>query len=426
MGVEEEFTCKQWDMTFWYKNELNDHLKSKHGIADPIKHEREEKQKRLAELQKKKQQQQAALSQVKRPILQNGMRPPPPKPSMHTRSLASSILQNRGNDMLRRFADRSGTLKNINGIRSSMIPGRIPPRVGGGKLRTKGTAGFQFRDGVFICVNCGKEFTDGQQMVKHSYCKLDKSKVKKNEKKREAERRRKEKKERKKDKKSKRRRSRRGGSVSSLESDSEEEIIAATEDENDTETSDKEIIVAESDKKDKKKGYWTPYLLWSKRKRKEINKEEPDLSFAEVSKAISIGWKEVTAEETRQLKEEADELNANNVKKLPDNKAGSDESENSEEEDPSFDETKLKKVVTEEIEVKEPVRRSRRNMKNPNFAKNIAAKEEKFDELLDYNEEKQIKESIDAEGNPKKKIKKEVKGKMMMGLVHRHQLVVNI
>merc|ERR1712156_559282 len=255
MGVEEEFTCKQCDMTFWYKNELNDHLKSKHGIADPIKHEREEKQKRLAELQKKKQQ--AALSQVKRPILQNGMRPPPPKPSMHTRSLASSILQNRGNDMLRRFADRSGTLKNINGIRSSLIPGRIPPRVGGGKLRTKGTAGFQFRDGVFICVNCGKEFTDGQQMVKHSYCKLDKSKVKKNEKKREAERRRKEKKERKKDK----RRSRGGGSVSPLESDSEEEIIAATEDENDTETSDKEIIVAESDKKDKKKGYWTPYLL---------------------------------------------------------------------------------------------------------------------------------------------------------------------
>jgi hypothetical protein len=293
------------------------------------------------------------------------------------------------------------------------MSGRIPPRSGNqGKLRTKGTAGFKFKDGSFICINCGKDFNDGNLMVKHQYCKKDSAKIKKNMKKREAALRAAEKKEKKKrgrgrERRSRRSRTRRASDASSIESDSDEIVEAS--DAGDETASDKEIVV-EKEPKEKKKGYWNGYKLWSTRKRKELNRENPEYSFAEVSKLISEGWAEITEDETRQLKEEADDLNANNIRKLPEDKQGtglSEESENSEEEDPSFDETNLKKVVTKQLP---PVRRSGRTRKNPAFFQEVAEKEEKFDELLDYNEEKQIKESLDENGNPRKRpkpIKKE-------------------
>merc|ERR1719414_112599 len=68
---------------------------------------------------------------------------------------------------------------------------------------------------------------------------------------------------------------------------------------------------------DKGRARWTSYLLWSTRRRKEITKENPDYTFAQVGKAISEGWKEVSKEENAKLKEEAEYMNENNIRKLP-------------------------------------------------------------------------------------------------------------
>merc|ERR1739844_545560 len=62
-------------------------------------------------------------------------------------------------------------------------------------------------------------------------------------------------------------------------------------------------------KANSKRPAWTPYLMWSTRRRKKIMAKHPEMSFAEVSKAISEGWKEVTMEEVERLEEEVFCLN---------------------------------------------------------------------------------------------------------------------
>lgn len=111
-------------------------------------------------------------------------------------------------------------------------------------------------------------------------------------------------------------------------------------------------------------------MLWSTRRRKEIAQENPEYTFAQVGKAISEGWKEVEKEKIEQLKEEAEHLNSKNIKKLPKVKDGSGTDEMtdySEEEDPSFDETNLKKPITEKVARQMPERKSGRKQKRPSF-----------------------------------------------------------
>merc|ERR1719245_1255036 len=62
-------------------------------------------------------------------------------------------------------------------------------------------------------------------------------------------------------------------------------------------------------KANSKRPAWTPYLMWSTRKRKKLMAKHPEWNFAEVSKAISEGWKEVTMEEVERLEEEVFCLN---------------------------------------------------------------------------------------------------------------------
>merc|ERR1719242_1790331 len=62
-------------------------------------------------------------------------------------------------------------------------------------------------------------------------------------------------------------------------------------------------------KANSKRPAWTPYLMWSTRRRKKLMVKHPEWNFAEVSKAISEGWKEVTMEEVERLEEEVFCLN---------------------------------------------------------------------------------------------------------------------
>ena len=65
----------------------------------------------------------------------------------------------------------------------------------------------------------------------------------------------------------------------------------------------------------------------------------PFAVFVQVGKQISEEWKLIGPEEIEKLKEEADQLNLKKTKKLP--KVSDSGSElTSEEEDPTFDETK--------------------------------------------------------------------------------------
>merc|ERR1712083_896696 len=54
-------------------------------------------------------------------------------------------------------------------------------------------------------------------------------------------------------------------------------------------------------KANSKRPAWTPYLMWSVRRRKKLMVKHPEWNFAEVSKAISEGWKEVSMEEVERL-----------------------------------------------------------------------------------------------------------------------------
>merc|ERR1711981_1388422 len=161
-------------------------------------------------------------------------------------------------------------------------------------------------------------------------------------------------------------------------------------------------------RKDKGRPRWTAYLLWSTRRRKEIAQENPEYTFAQVGKAISEGWKEVEKEKIEQLKEEAEHLNSKNIKKLPKVKDGSGTDEMtdySEEEDPSFDETNLKKPITEKVARQMPERKSGRKQKRPSFFQEFEEEEDNLDKILDDFELEQIEEARNPDAKPKPKPK---------------------
>ena len=83
-------------------------------------------------------------------------------------------------------------------------------------------------------------------------------------------------------------------------------------------------FLGKAGRSDKGRARWTAYLLWSTRRRKEITKVNPDYTFAQVGKAISEGWKKVEKEEVEKLKEEAEHMNENNIRKLPRSKDSED------------------------------------------------------------------------------------------------------
>ena len=77
----------------------------------------------------------------------------------------------------------------------------------------------------------------------------------------------------------------------------------------------------------------------------------------QVGKQISEEWKEITPTEVEKLKEEAEELNAKGARKLPKVMSSGDEESWSEADDPSFDETSVKKPIIMKIK-REEVQRS--------------------------------------------------------------------
>merc|ERR1719225_1435385 len=272
--------------------------------------------------------------------------------------------------------------------------GLRPGMPGGRPMPTRPRPSFQYRDGAFICDLCKKSFSDGNDMVAHwkSHVKQQAKTMKGNAAAAAAvsaaEQRRRDKELKKKMKgKHKTHLSQRGRPISKKSAGRKGK---------------------KKQRKDKGRPRWTAYLLWSTRRRKEIAQENPEYTFAQVGKAISEGWKEVEKEKIEQLKEEAEHLNSKNVKKLPKVKEGSgseDMTDYSEEEDPTFDETNLKKPITERVERSLPERKSGRKQKRPSFFQEFEEEEDNLDKILDDFELEQIEEAKNPDAKPKPKPK---------------------
>lgn len=153
---------------------------------------------------------------------------------------------------------------------------------------------------------------------------------------------------------------------------------------------------------DKVRPRWTAYLLWSTRRRKELTKEQEDYTFAQIGRVISDEWKKVEGEPLEKLKEEAEKLNFEGVRKLPKaDGSGSDGSGSdswSEDEDPSFSEKpKIKREASE---------RSSRARKRPSFFQEYENEEDNLDKILDEFEQEQILEQRTPRApKPKKEVK---------------------
>merc|ERR1719510_2002331 len=77
----------------------------------------------------------------------------------------------------------------------------------------------------------------------------------------------------------------------------------------------------------------------------------------------------------------------------------------SEEEDPSFDETNLKKPITERVARQMPERKSGRKQKRPSFFQEFEEEEDNLDKILDDFELEQIEEAKNPDAKPKPKPK---------------------
>jgi len=355
---DDGLTCRLCLQAFWYRGHLNDHLKEAHSIADPTKYEREEREKKLRRI--REEQQRMAMSKRQRLMQMSGR---------------GGAVRGRGGMMMR----------GRGGLRPGM-PGRPMP--------TGPRPSFQYRDGAFICDLCKKSFSDGNDMVAHW-----KSHVKQQAK------------------------TMKGNAAASAAASAREQRLREKElkkkmrGKNKTHLSQRGRPISKKSagrkgkkkqRKDKGKPRWTAYLLWSTRRRKEIAQENPEYTFAQVGKAISEGWKEVEKEKIEQLKEEAEHLNSKNVKKLPKVKDGSgseDMTDYSEEEDPTFDETNLKKPITERLERQLPERKSGRKQKRPSFFQEFEEEEDNLDKILDDFELEQIEEAKNPDARPKPKPK---------------------
>ena len=84
--------------------------------------------------------------------------------------------------------------------------------------------------------------------------------------------------------------------------------------------------------------------------------------------------------------------------------SGSDEmTDYSEEEDPTFDETNLKKPIMEKVERQMPERKSGRKQKRPSFFQEFEEEEDNLDKILDDFELEQIEEAKNPDAKPKPK-----------------------
>ena len=359
---DDGLTCRLCLQAFWYRGHLNEHLQEAHSITDPSKYEREEREKKLRRI--REEQQRIAMSKRQRLMQMSGR---------------GGLVRGRG-----------GMVAGRGGVRGGLRPG-MP---GGRPMPTGPRPSFQYRDGAFICDLCKKSFSDGNDMVAHwkSHVKQQAKSMRGNAAAAAAaaaaEHKRRDKDSKKKMKgKHKTHLSQRGRPISKKSAGRKGK---------------------KKQRKDKGRPRWTAYLLWSTRRRKEIAQENPEYTFAQVGKAISEGWKEVEKEKIEQLKEEAEHLNSKNIKKLPKIKegTGSDEmTDYSEEEDPSFDETNLKKPITERVARQMPERKSGRKQKRPSFFQEFEEEEDNLDKILDDFELEQIEEAKNPDAKPKPKPK---------------------
>ena len=148
---------------------------------------------------------------------------------------------------------------------------------------------------------------------------------------------------------------------------------------------------------DKGRPRWTSYLVWSTRRRKELTNENPDLTFAEVAKNISTEWKEVSGEDKDKYQEEAEDMNAQGIRKLPSSRptssASESDSDSSDEwdSDPDFDQKKPIMLKIKKEGGEDP--RSSRKRKRPSFFQEFENEENNLDKILDDFELEQIEEA---------------------------------
>ena len=152
------------------------------------------------------------------------------------------------------------------------------------------------------------------------------------------------------------------------------------------------------------------FYFYSKRncnyvfRRKELTAENESYTFAQIGRIISDEWKKVEGDDLDKLKEEAEKLNFEGVKKLPKKEvsgSSSNSEEWSEDEDPSFDETNVKKPIMLKIK-REKEERNTRQRKRPSFFQDYENEENNLDKILDEFEQEQILEAR-APRDPKPK-----------------------
>ena len=244
---DDGLTCRLCLQAFWMKEELKKHLTDVHSFTE--KDQEEERRRNVQRVME--QRRRIALAQQQR--MQS---------AMAAGGRGGGIMRGRG------------------GI--SVSPGMVP--------RPKFS--FQYHDGGFICELCKKKFSDGNDMVKHwrthntsrgrgSTSTTGRGRGRGRPPMAEG---------------SSRGRGRGRGRQKSEKTLRREERLRKKEEK-------------AKRKANSKRPAWTPYLMWSTRKRKKLMVKHPEWNFAEVSKAISEGWKDVTMEEVERLEEEVFCLN---------------------------------------------------------------------------------------------------------------------
>ena len=68
--------------------------------------------------------------------------------------------------------------------------------------------------------------------------------------------------------------------------------------------------------------FFVNFFLFLSFRRKELTKEQEDYTFAQIGRVISDEWKKVEGEPLEKLKEEAERLNFEGVRKLPKDGSG--------------------------------------------------------------------------------------------------------
>ena len=247
---DDGLTCRLCLQPFWFREELKKHLTDVHSFTE--KDQEEERRRNVQRVME--QRRRIAMAQQQRMQAALG------------RSVGGGIMRGRG------------------GTSITPAPGMIKPKFS-----------FQYHDGGFICELCKKKFSDGNEMVKHWRThNIGRG---------------------------------RGGGPGSRGGrgrgrppmsegattrgrgrgrgrgrQKSEKTLKREERQRKKEEKAKR-------KANSKRPAWTPYLMWSVRKRKKLMAKHPEWNFAEVSKAISEGWKDVTMEEVERLEEEVFCLN---------------------------------------------------------------------------------------------------------------------